>query len=44
MVDIVPVISYPGKHLMSALNPTANPLAGVFVMSIYGTSNVGAGH
>jgi len=44
VVEIVPFISYPSKHPMSAVNPTANPLGGVFVMSIYGTSKLGAAH
>jgi len=44
VVEIVPVISYPGKHPMSAVNSTANPFGGGFVMSINGTSKLGAGH
>jgi len=44
VVEFVPIISYPGKHPMSAVNPTAKPFGGGFVMSIYEIFKIGAGH
>jgi len=44
VVEFLPIMSYPGKHPMSAVNPTANPFGGGFVMSLYGTCKLGAGH